>query len=463
MLRAVTAVEVIILVMSVLAVAAGQTAAGRVQPVVEVEEDLYSYTPSKNGSGPLWCSGSTCLVRHGQTVFATEVETLKDVPPLNNCRWRLHRRDPNGWRVLYTDQVDRTREPCPMAVFDNGHVWVSANPTLVKPAKSGGGPARPELFGFRAADAGPAEPERLVPEWEGRPRFTEHSYRSFAADGTRGELIIFQNIGYTHAEWTFRNSRGRWQSSGRLKWPWGKEYDKPQPIRVCYPNVALKNRAVYFCGVSDIIEPYSKWRAYKQKLTGRKWDYDFRRLFFTWTPDITREPFSEWVEVASRDRTGGWILPCDLWVAPDGTVHILWHERAIDERLRKEFFPSAKQSRSINYAVVDKGKVILRKTLLAGGEAGGKEIPRHRARLHATKDGRLFAVYYLDGKTRLQEIGPGGALGQRVAIPLKHAFMTFFTATPRGGSPESDTLDLLGYQAGKKANVISYARIRLKR
>ena len=93
---------------------------------------------------------------------------------------------------------------------------------------------------------------------------------------------------YTHAEWAFRGGDGQWAAKGRLVWPWGGEYDKPQPIRVCYPNVAIRGRQVHFCGVSDIGEPYSKWRDYKRKLTGREWDYDFRRLFYTWTDDINR-------------------------------------------------------------------------------------------------------------------------------------------------------------------------------
>src|SRR5262249_6683486 len=144
-------------------------------------------------------------------------------------------------------------------------------------------------------------PRSLVPVWQDNPQFTEHSYRSFAADGSTRELILFQNIGYTHAEWTFRDRTGHWSAQGRLKWPWGAEYDKPEPIRVCYPNVALQNRAVYFCGVSDVVEPYKAWRDFKRQLTGKEWDYDFRRLFYTWTPDITSQPFHEWIEIASRD------------------------------------------------------------------------------------------------------------------------------------------------------------------
>ena len=135
-----------------------------------------------------------------------------------------------------------------------------------------------------------AAPVTLTPVWHGEPKFSEHSYRSFAADGAGRELILFQNIGYTHAEWTFRDRAGTWSAQGQLKWPWGAEYDQPEPIRVCYPNVAVRDRAVHFFGVSDVVEPYKAWREFKRELTGQQWDYDFRRLFYTWTRDVTREP-----------------------------------------------------------------------------------------------------------------------------------------------------------------------------
>jgi hypothetical protein len=40
-------------------------------------------------------------------------------------------------------------------------------------------------------------------------------------------------------------------AKGKAVWPWSAEYDKPQPIRMCYPNVAIRGRQVRFCGVSD--------------------------------------------------------------------------------------------------------------------------------------------------------------------------------------------------------------------
>lgn len=434
-------------------------------PAVEIEEDVYSFVQADNGAGPLWCGGSTCLVRAGTNLFASGLETLKDCPPLNNCRWTLFRRTADGWQLERVDETGRTREPSPLAGFPDGRLFLSANPTLVTNRAPGGGPAQPQVIEFSSHEE--SLPSRtLLPAWLGHPRFTEHSYRSFAADSANHELILFQNIDYNHAEWTFFDRDNRWSAQGRLVWPWGAEYDKPQRIRICYPNVALKDRAVHFCGVSDIVEPYQEWRAFKKELTGREWDYDFRRLFYTWTPDIRTGTFKPWLEIASRDKTAGWISPCDLWAAPDGSVHILWTERAIDERLREKFFPEAQQSHALNYAVVREGTVVSRRSLVESLD--GREIPS-AGRFQITPENRLVVFYYVSGRdaagnrvseNRLMEVRPDGEATKPVRIALKAPFTGTFTATIRAGSPASRNLELLGHQAGKPTT-ISYARIRL--
>lgn len=437
-----------------------------VQPLVEAEEDVYTFAPANNGAGPMWCSGSTCLARSGEETFASGLETLPDAKPLNNCRWTLYKRTPNGWELQQADKTGRTREPCPLAALPGNKLFLSINSTLVPDQKAG--PARPEILQFSAADA--KRPfETLLPAWDGTPAFTEHSYRSFAADGSIGSLILFQNIGYTHAEWAYRDETGRWSARGKLTWPWGADYDKPQPVRVCYPNVALKGRAAHFCGVSDIVEPYQKWRDAKRRVTGQEWDYDFRRLYYVWCPDILTGKFREWVMVASRDKTCGWISPGDLWVGLDGAVHLVWTERALDERLRKEFYPGEKQSHALNYAVLRDGKAVARRTLVLAEEGAANEIPG-RGRFHATPEGRLFVFYYVSGSTRdgkalsenrILELRPDGSVGPQLVVPLAHPLSEYFTATVRAGSPASHTLELLGQRAGSPQKV-SYARVRLR-
>ena len=435
-------------------------------PVVEIEEELYTYEPPDNGSGPLWCKGSTCLVRVGGRLFASGIETLKDAKPLNNVRWLLFERTDDGWALQQRDEKDRTREPCPLAGFHDGRLFLSVNPTLTEP-DAYNGPARPQVLQFSAAD--PKAPcETLLPEWEGAPAFTEHSYRGLAADGANGELLLLNILGHEAQHWSFRDREGRWSARGRLVFPWGADYEEPEAIRLCYPVVALRDRTAYVLAISDIVEPVKAWRAYKRELTGREWDYDFRRLFFTWTPNITTTPFAEWVEIASREKTAGYIDNLDIRLAPNGDAHLLWKERTLDARLREKFCPGERLTQSLQHCVVRDGKVAAQDTLVEGGEGLSGEIPGV-ARLHATDDGRLFVFYHCSGKdaagqpvseNRLIEILPGGRHGAPVRVPLEHPFTGFFTATERGGSPPSGTLEVLGQCAGVPLTM-RYARIRL--
>ena len=448
-----------------LGLAAHAVAAPRLLPAVEVEELVYTFAPADNGSGPLWGNASTCIVRSGSEVFASGLETLKDVPPLNNVRWLLFQRGAEGWALQQADPSGRTREPCPLGLFPGGRLLLSVNPTLTAlPARNGA--AQPQILEFDAAHP-KAPPKTLLPGWDGTPPFSEHSYRSFAVDGPNRELILLQNIGYGHAEWTFLDRTGQWAARGQLKWPWGAEYEKPEPVRLCYPALALKDRAVYFLGVSDIIEPNLAWRAAKKEITGQNWDYDFRRLFFAWCPDVGTGTFSDWIEVASRETTCGWIMPCDLWVGPDRAVHLLWRERALDERLRARFYPAEKQRRTLNYAVVRDGQVTERRILASSGEEQPGETVE-AARFQVAPGDRLFVVYYAYGSAaggkpfngnRVLEILPDGSRSEAVTVPLQNPFTNFMTASWRGGSEPSALLDVFGTTVAGPG--MYYARIQL--
>jgi hypothetical protein len=441
--------------------------AGRLRPVVEREEDVYHYEPADNGSGPMWCHGNTCLVRLGDDVFASGLETLRDYAPLNNCRWTLFQREPGGWQLAQADEKGRTREPCPLGCFSDGRVLMSVNPTLTTDPKAHAGPARPEILQFAAGDARGAY-KTLLPQWANSPRFTEHSYRSFATDGVHHELVLFQNIGYTHSCWAFLDRDERW-TTGELVWLPREDPSKAPygstGTRVNYPNVALKDRAVHFLGNSA----FDQWeRMPDVGDSKRQWGPRFRKLYYTWSDDIRSGEFSDWIEIDNCYTTGGWLFSCDLHVAADGDVHMLWHENPIHLGLRNDRFPDIERVWALKYAVVRRGQVLTRRTLMSGGEVGSTEIPG-RARFHVMPDGRLFVVGYVHGRdqagasvseNRLIELLPDGTSSPPIRLAMEHPLTVFFTATPRAGCAPSTTLDLLGTRAGS-SQTISYARIAL--
>lgn len=436
---------------------------GAPAPNVEVEETLYVPKPADNGAGPLWCYGSTCIVRVGNDVFVSGIETLPNAKPLNNVRWVLYQRTDSGWRAVHQDEVGRTREPCPLAAFSDGRLYLSANPTLTPP-DTYNGPSRPEVVRFSAKR--PDEPPVVLqPAWEGRPAFTEHSYRGLCADGPGRMLLLFNIVGHEAHYISTMDATEKWAARGRAAFPMGTEYARPEPIRLAYPVLALRNRQAHVLAISDIIEPVPEWREFKLKLNqGRAWDYDFRRLFYAWTPDITRQPFGQWVEVASREKTCGQITNLDIWLDRRGRAYLLWLERSIwYPQMRDVFFPGTPLTVSLEMAIVEKGTVVQRATLAKGGEGASAEEPGY-GRFHATPDGRLYVFAYFGGsvsENRLLELDSRGGVRSSVRVPLEHPFTSFMTATERGGSAPSHLLDVMGHAAGRPG--ISYARIRLRR
>ncbi|MDZ7616841.1 MAG: hypothetical protein U1E05_07555 [Patescibacteria group bacterium] len=454
-----------------------------VKPVVEVEEEVYSYVPADNGAGPMWCSGAPTLVRMGETLFASGLETLPDYTPLHNVRWTLWKRDAAGWELQQVDPKERTREPCPLVGFPDGRLLMSVNPTLVTDPQRRAGPARPELLEFSAAES-KNPPKTLSPAWDGDPPFSEHSYRFFGADAAAGAAIMLNQIAYSHKEWALLKRDGAW-AAGRLMNVSSRPgdihaYRPPYNLhRFNYGSVVLKDRAVYVTGCIS----YANWDRAGEKELGEILDgqsarvrlgslANRRRMMFTWTPDITTTPFREWLEVGSTMGNGGWLFPGDLWVAPDGAAHVLWYEGPMDRRLRDERFADIKLTHAVKHAIVRNGKVTHRGTLIEGGEGLGGEIPQSiQPRLHITPDNRLFALYYVSGtspggdrvsENRLVELLPDGTSGTAVVIPLAHPFRMAFTATPRGGSAPSHILDLFGIRADGPPSTICYARVKME-
>jgi hypothetical protein len=218
--------------------------------------------------------------------------------------------------------------------------------------------------------------------------------------------------------------------------------------------------------IGDIVEPREEWRAHKRERTGAEWDYVFRRLFYTWTPNVERADFATPVEVDTVESTGGHLLNLDIWLDAGGAAHLLYLKSSHTPLLRDRFFPGQKIATSLEHVVIRDGVVTARATLVRGGE-GYSETPQY-GRFHATPAGTLYLV----DSVRRHDSAGGPALQNRLLqvlpaprdatpqpLALKEAFSTFFTATERGGSPPAAILDLFG--AGREGRSLRYARVRL--
>jgi len=282
--------------------------------------------------------------------------------------------------------------------------------------------------------------------------------------------------------------------------------------RVNYPVVALKSRALHFCGVAA----YDNWGRVKTPadlglvgdpnaagasgMGGRQRGNRFRRLLYAWSPAIGQKPFSDWIEVDNSFADGGWLFATDLHITADGTVHLLWFRSPMLPSVRDQYYPDIKRVYRIEHAALRDGKILTRRTLVRAGEPADPAIPTDldqvgrpylldngetilgdpipTPRFHVTPDGRRFVIYYVsDGaglsQNRMLEIATDGTPSAPVTLPLQHPLPQFFTATPRAGCPPSWALDLLGHRRGgwrhaeetemrEYDGTISYARLRLE-
>ena len=169
------------------------------------------------------------------------------------------------------------------------------------------------------------------PAWMPGASFSDHSYRGFAADGPNGELLLL-NIDSKSGEQlvSYCDSKGKWHARGKITFP----------IRSCYPQVALRSRAAHVMAIGDIVEPVKEWRELKFEKLNRAWDYVFRRLFYSWTPNITNTDFAVPIEIDSVEKTGGHISNFDLYIDPAGAAHLLYLKRPHQYAfIRDKYFP----------------------------------------------------------------------------------------------------------------------------
>ena len=428
-----------------------------VRCTVEVQEVVTKHAPANNGAGPLWCYGSTVIARRDSDVYLSIIETGKDVPPLCNTRWQLWRRSSDGWQLEQSEKQHRQREPCPIAVFQQGPVFLSVNPST-EPAGTKYGPCKPLVLEFAPDHPGGAA-KTHAPVWADGTYFTDHSYRGFAADGLNGELLLLNINAQTSEQFvSYRDSEGRWHQKGKIKFP----------IRACYPQVALRDGSAHVMEIGDIVEPVAEWRKLKSEKLNRGWDYVFRRLFYTHADDIGTAGFGTPVEIDTVEETGGHIRNLDLYVDAAGAAHLLYLKRPHQYGfIRDKYFPGQAMTAQLEYVVGKGDRVVLSRTL-AQTSQGPAGLEPSFGRFHISSAGVLHVIVAgtaVEGGQRtfgnyLGRVLPGEGETRLERIALEHPFHSFLTNTPRGGSKPSDVIDIFGI-ADDSRN-LRYARIRIQ-
>lgn len=455
----------------------------------EIEEIISSFQKPRNNTFPLWCYGAPTIVRDNDAVYATLPETSPDLPPMCNTRLQLfQKKGDENWQRIYVNPVFDQREPCPIARLGDGQIIVSIN-SAITPFREGNGEVmwncEPYLLSFDSA--APGFPTVLKPRWDEDWPFTDHSYRGLAADQAQSELFVMNIEGYRwqpgpegRYHWAFGDGKGHWLQNGRLEFP----------VRCCYPCISLKDRRVNIVAISDVDEPNPEWMAYKREYGGIPWDYDFRKLYYAYSEDVTQGVFEQPVIIANCDETAGHIKHTDLYVDGDNVAHVVFIARNISRPfMRDKFWPGQPLTAALKVVRVKKGKILSEQTLAMcreqedgalwtyGEPAGEKHtgdsfrtndpVPNYAA-FHATPDGRLFVIYNLGGydregrdlaKNYLVEI-TSGRLSDPIEIEMEDPMKVFYAAPERNGSAPSNVIDLYGLSL-RHPDRINYARIRI--
>jgi len=428
------------------------------EAVLVAEETIDTVGNPRNGASPLWCYGSHIMVRDRDTLYLSLLRPDEGVPVYCNTHWELWRRDHQGWVELHRGGEALEREPCPIGLIGEDELVLSIQPRYVAKPFVNVGEQTSWLCLPGLVSINPLETEdddlvyiNLQPVFPVGSDFSQHSYRGFGVDRVNREILLLvleQTDEHYQPTWLGRD--GNWRPLPLLKFP----------VRGCYPQIALSDRKAHVLAIGDIVEPVEEWRQAKSEEFNREWDYVFRRLFYAWSPDLETDGFQPSVEIDSVDDTAGFIRNLDLYVDADDRAHVLYQKMPYQYAfMRDRWFPGEAMTVSLEYVVLEKGQVILRKTLRQGlaekDLSDSQDSMRlHYGRFHPLPDGKLGVVFSgswrgQDGEaesglflSRLSDVGEIEATTRLAAErPLTG---TFFTNTPRGGSDVGNHLDLVG-------------------
>ena len=420
-----------------------------------------------NGSGPSWNFASPMVVRQDDQVWFSLSRPVERVPPYANTIWQVYRRTGEGWEVILESPGPMDREPCPLVGLNAYTLAVFANPKVsfnrFRPENSAIlWNSRPQLLAFPSAMETP-ETFLIEPVFSGDPVLREHTYRAIAVNPANSEVFVMvQDPDSELYHPSYLDPIGQWHALPAFSFP----------KRGLYANAQMRDGRVHLAAVSDIQEPVPEWRAAKFRKFDRHWDYAYRNLYYTWSPNVLEGGFGEPLVVDSIEERPGHIRNLDLLVDAGGTAHLLYLKKSFQYGfLRDEFFPDEPMRVVIGYAQIKEGAIQIRTDLIEGlmepdEPSSGMEGELTWARLHQLLDGTIVMIYTerVAGRNRtgLLSIGPDGLPGDQVEIDLQHPMgSVFFTNTERGGSLPSNRIDLLEMTWEKTHHEVRYAEIEV--
>lgn len=326
-----------------------------------LEEKISNWHNSPDRTTPLWSRGSPTIVRYGETLYATVMEPVFNAIEPNNLILNVYRRDKNSsWTLMYRDENNLQREPCPVMLSPKGELIITSNPTYLEKCTTGK-PAYhsasiPLIYVFDLNQDFPGHPRIIIPKWNKEYPFNAHSYRAGTIDSSTGDYFLmnlYNNCNEKQA-WSLLDNMHHTIRTGKIRYP----------LRSCYQSMALRDNAVHILSVSDIVEPVQEWKDYKYQVTGRSWDYDFRTIYYAYSDDIRSSDFLEPIVIDSSEETCGKAFGLDIFVDEAGRAHLLYTMRNIwHSFMRDKFFPDLPLLSAIKYCIVEKGSVIFRRTI----------------------------------------------------------------------------------------------------
>ena len=206
-----------------------RTQALEVRPLSE--ETIDTVASPHNGASPLWCFGSSILVRDGDQLYVSLLRPDEGHEPYCNAHWELWRRDERGWSELHRGGEGREREPCPIGLLGEGEIVLSIQPGIVpKPFQDGHGDipwfCQPGVF---LIDGRRVEGEdnvytNLQPVFPIGSRFSQHSYRGLGIDRSNREILLMV-MEQTDEDYqpTWMSRDGLWHPLPRLEFPIRRE------------------------------------------------------------------------------------------------------------------------------------------------------------------------------------------------------------------------------------------------